>query len=981
MKEERKLILKLGQMITDRVGVKVTVDDPEYWGLAEVLTDEMAEVCLAMKVRKPMTLEQISKKSGKDPKRVQELLDEMAVIGMIEYNWENADRHKQYILPMFVPGCAEFMMMNDKQVEEHPILADFFENMSRLPLEKVTPMVPPGGSGIGMHVIPVEKAIPAKQESASVEHISHWLKKYQDKYAVGACSCRRQQRVRGEGCGEIEGDLCIGVGDMADYLVETGKGRYISQDEVLEILERAERNGFVHQITNIDGEDKIFAICNCAPGVCNALRTSQLFNTPNMSRSAYRAHVEASKCVADYLVETGKGRYISQDEVLEILERAERNGFVHQITNIDGEDKIFAICNCAPGVCNALRTSQLFNTPNMSRSAYRAHVEASKCVACGQCVEVCPVGAAKLGQKLCTKQGEISYPKSLLPDTEKWGPDKWDPDYRDHAKINCYDTGTSPCKTACPAHLPVQGYIKMAAEGRYLDALKLIKTENPFPAVCGAICNRRCEDACTRATIDQAVAIDEIKRFIAEQELKEETRFVPLCENHEGKQFTQKIAVIGAGPAGMSAAYYLRTKGYPVTIFEKESRPGGMLMNGIPSFRLEKSVIEAEIDILKQMGIEFCCGVEVGKDLTIPQLRAQGYQAFYVAIGAQGGRKTGIPGEDAKGVTTGVDFLREANLHEDSIHLSGRTVVIGGGNVAIDVARTALRAGSDLVSMYCLESEAEMPAAKDEVEETREEDIQIQCGWGPKEILTENGSVTGVVFKKCVSVFDENHRFAPVYDENACITVECEHVLLSIGQTILWGDLLKDTKVELRPNQTAQADPVTYQTAEPDIFVGGDVFTGPKFAIDAIAAGKQGCVSIHRFVHKGHSLTLGRDLRQFVELDKENIKLEEFDTAKRQIPGKKAGIAKETFRDLRSSLTEDQVKTEAGRCLGCGASIVDENKCIGCGLCTTKCEFDAIHLSRDLPEASRMRTAEDKLKGILPYAAKRAIKIKLKKKS
>ena len=155
---------------------------------------------------------------------------------------------------MFVPGCAEFMMMNDKQVEEHPILADFFENMSRLPLEKVTPMVPPGGSGIGMHVIPVEKAIPAKQESASVEHISHWLKKYQDKYAVGACSCRRQQRVRGEGCGEMEGDLCIGVGDMADYLVETGKGHYITQEEVLEILERAERNGFVHQITNIDGK-------------------------------------------------------------------------------------------------------------------------------------------------------------------------------------------------------------------------------------------------------------------------------------------------------------------------------------------------------------------------------------------------------------------------------------------------------------------------------------------------------------------------------------------------------------------------------------------------------------------------------------------------------------------------------------------------------------------------------------------------------
>lgn len=897
MAEERKLIIQLGQMITDRIGVKVTVNDPEYWGLAEVLTDEMAEVCLAMKVRKPMRLEEIAKKCGKDIKRVEELLQEMSVIGMIEYNWENEDRHKQYVLPMFVPGCAEFMMMNEKQVEEHPMIADFFENMSRLPLEKVTPMVPPGGSGIGMHVIPVEKAIPAQQQSASVEHISHWLKKYKDKYAVGACSCRRQQRVRGEGTGEIEGDLCIGVGDMADYLVETNKGRYIDFDEVMEILERSEENGFVHQITNIDGEDKIFAICNCAPGVCNGLRTSQLFNTPNMSRSAYRAHVEKEKCVA-----------------------------------------------------------------------------------CGQCVEVCPVGAAKLGQKLCTKNGEIQYPKALLPDAEKWGPDKWDRNYRDNAKINCYDTGTAPCKTACPAHLPVQGYVKMAGEGRYMDALKLIKHENPFPAVCGAICNRRCEDACTRGTIDQAVAIDEIKKFIAEQELKAENRYIPKCENHVGGMFPQKIAVIGAGPAGMSAAYYLRIKGYPVTIFERESRAGGMLMNGIPSYRLEKDIIEAEIDVLRKMGIEFKYNVEVGKDITIQQLREEGYKAFYVAIGAQGGRLAGVPGEDGGGVVTGVDFLRNTNLDEENAKVEGRSVVVGGGNVAIDVARTALRAGSVDVTMVVLETREEMPAAKDEIREAEEEDIRILNSWGPKEILLEDGKVKGIVLKKCVSVFDENHRFRPVYDENECMTLECENVFLSIGQSIQWNGLLEGTAVELNPNGTAKADPVTYQTAEPDIFVGGDIYTGPKFAIDAIAAGKEGCESIHRFVHEGHSLTLARNLRKFVELNKDNLDIEEFDNAKRQIPGKKAGIAKETFRDLRSTFTEEQIRAEAKRCLGCGATVVDENKCIGCGLCTTRCEFDAIHLSRDLPEASRMRPAEDKLKGILPYAAKRAVKIKLNKK-
>lgn len=899
MAEERELILKLGQKITDRIGHKVTVEDPEYWGLAGVVTDEMAEIALKMKVRKPMTFSQLLKATGKNAEKLQGLLDEMSKIGLLEYNWENNEHEKQYVLPMFVPGSAEFLNMNEERLKEHPELAHFFERMSRLPLEKVTPMVPQGGAGIGMHVIPVEKAIEMENQSVDIEHISHWLKKYDGKYAASPCSCRLSRRTYGEGCADDPADWCIAVGDMADYVVETQKG----------------------------------------------------------------------------------GRYITYDEVMDILKRAEDNGFVHQITNIDGENKIFAICNCNVNVCYALRTSQLFNTPNMSRSAYVARVTPVDCVACGRCVEYCPAGAVKLGQKLCTKNGPVEYPKQELPDAAKWGPEKWTEDYRNKNRINCYDTGTAPCKTACPAHIAVQGYLKKAAQGKYQEALALIKKENPFPAVCGRICNRRCEQACTRGTMDQAVAIDEVKKFIAEQDLHARTRYIPpIIPPTSGRLFDEKIAIIGAGPAGLSCAFYLAEKGYHPVVFEKNQKPGGMLRYGIPSFKLEKDVIDAEIDVMRQMGVEIRCGVEVGKDVTFEELRKEGYQAFYIAVGCQGGRLPGVPGEDAEGTMTAVELLHKVS-EDESYPVSGNVVVIGGGNVAIDVARTSVRCGADSVQMYCLESREIMPASSEEIEEAEEEDIQVHCGWGPKEVLTEDGKVAGIILKKCLSVFDENGRFAPVYDENDVRTVPCNHVYFSVGQSILWGNLLEGSKVELGRGNGAVADPLTYQTAEPDIFVGGDVYTGPKFAIDAIAAGKEGAVSIHRFVQPNSSLTIGRNRREFVELDKENLDISEYDNGSRQVSGIKKNMdAKHSFRDVHLTFTEEQVKAETARCLGCGASIVDENKCIGCGVCTTKCEFDAIHLFRENPGCSKMIKSEDKMKAILPYAAKRAIKIKFGKK-
>lgn len=901
----REPIAKLGKKITDRIpqklGLKkITRNDPEYWGLAGVLTDEEAELAVKLGVRKPKTLAEIVKLSGLEEKKCEALLEEMSRKGLLEYNWENPKHEKQYVLPMYVPGCAEFFNMNANILDSNPEMGTFFEHMSRLPLEKITPFVPEGGAGIGMHVIPVEKAIEMENESVDLEHISHWLNKYEGKYAASPCSCRRSRLTHGEGCADDPEGWCIAVGDMADYVVETQKD----------------------------------------------------------------------------------GRYIDKAEALEILKAAEDNGFVHQITNIDGANKIFAICNCNVNVCYALRTSQLFNTPNMSRSAYVAKVEKANCVACGKCVEFCPAGAVKLGQKLCDKECcEVTYPRIPLPSEQPWGEHMWSHNYRDVNRINCYDTGTAPCKTACPAHIAVQGYLKLAKEGRYDDALALIKKDNPLPAVCGHVCNRRCEDACTRGTVDEAVAIDEVKRFLAERDLNAETRYIPKKTIPSLKGgFDEKIAIIGAGPAGLSCAYYLALTGYKPTIFEKNEEPGGMLRYGIPSYKLEKDLLAAEIDVIRKLGVEIRCGVEIGKDITIEELREQGYKGFYVAIGCQRGRKPGITGENAKGTYAAVDFLREAGAKE-SFALEGDVVVVGGGNVAIDAARISSRCVDAKISMFCLEQRENMPASKEEIAEALEEGIELNCGWGPKEVLEEDGKVAGVVFKKCIRVLDEQGRFSPEYDEEQTVTIPCKHVIFSVGQAIEWGNMLDNLDLKRRSNGGALADKLTYQTSEPDIFVGGDVYTGPRFAIDAIAAGREGAISLHRYVHENCTLTIGRNRRDFVELDKNNISVESYDTSKRQIPAKadeKAQAA--TFRDLSHSLTEEQVKAETSRCLSCGASVVDPNKCIGCGVCTTKCVFDAIHLHREIPGASVMRASEDKLKYILPNMVKQSIKVKFAKK-
>ena len=910
-------VFKLAKEITDRAKVmlgaeKLTTDSPEYWGITagfdyavskygQQKADDMLDMLLTFKKRNPVFLADVAKKNPQfDTAYVEELLAIACDVGYIEYHWENLDgknpnHEKRWVLDMFVPGSAELMVMHNDIPVQTPNVANFFERMAYLPLAGLTEMVPPGGAGIGMHVIPVEKAIPAEQESADIEHISYWLKKYEGHIGISVCSCRKQQRIRGEGSGDIECEWCMGVGDFADYCRETGKGHDITYEEAMEVLQKAEDRGYVHQITNIDGENKIFAICNCAVGVCNALRTSQLFNTRNLSRSAY-------------------------------------------VAESDGE----------------------------------------KCVACGKCVETCPAGAVKLGQKLCTKEGgPIEYPKEALPEeTPNWSEGHWHKNYKnENGVIQTWPTGTAPCKTACPAHIAIQGYIKMAGDGNYRDALELIKKDNPFPAVCGSICRKYCEDACTRGTVDQALQIDEIKKFIAEQDMKSEHRYIPPMNSCTRAKFDQKVAIIGGGPAGMSCAYFLAIEGYTPVVFEKEAAPGGMLVNGIPNFRVDKATVNSEIDVLREMGVEFRCGVEVGKDVTIQQLRDEGYKAFYVAVGLQKASKLNVEGEELEGVVGGLDFLRAVNKNELK-SIEGDTVVIGGGNAAIDVARTALRLGNRNVKMFCLEKDEEMPTVPDEKNAGIEDGVQINNSWGPKRIIGENGKVTGVEFRRCTSVRDANGKFNPQFNEEETVVVPCSNVLVAIGQRSDYGEVLKGTAAETPDGRIIPCDKVTFQSSEPDIFVGGDCATGPMYTIDAIASGREGAVSIHRFVNVGQSLTIHRNTRHFVELDKQNISVPPEKVkkpARAQVVIDKSKVL--TMNDDRVTFTEEQIKSEASRCLSCGRSVVDPNKCIGCGICTTKCKFDAIHLKRVHPECSKMIPAEDKLKAIGAYAVKREINI------
>lgn len=748
------------------------------------------------------------------------------------------------------------------------------------------------------------------------------------------------------------GNIPIGKGLMKVIPIESaldGTSRVASSEEVSTYLNNA----------------RVISVSDCS------CRTSREENGEGCG------HLKEDMCIqlddaAEYYIRTGRAREISKEEAETIIAKAEKNGLMHQIPNTEGEGHTHAICNCCYCSCYALRAATMYNNPDMVRSNYTAKVDKELCVGCGECVDVCPTNAIKLGQKLCGSIEEQTPIHKDVPFNTVWSLDQFNPDFRINRQESL-DSGTVPCKTDCPAHISIPAYIKLASQGRYKEALELIKKDNPFPAVCGRVCPALCESACTRAALDEAVAIDAVKKFIAELDLDASERYIPEIKH----DFQDKhIAVVGGGPAGLSCAYYLAVEGYKVTVFEKEHTLGGMLNLGIPSFRLEKDVINAEIDVLRELGVNFETGVEIGKDITIPELRKGGYKAFFIAIGAQGGRNLQIDGEDSINVKTGVAFLRNVALKTEQ-RLSGNTIVIGGGNVAIDVARTAQRYGATKTTLISLESREDMPALKDEVHEALEEGIDIVNDYGPHKFNVKNNQVVSIDFKRCVSVYDQEGRFSPVYNEEDIITVPADHVLVAIGQTIEWNTLLSGTKVELNPNNTIKVDNITLQSTDEDIFAGGDAATGPRYAIDAIALGKEGSVSIHRFVQRGQSLIYGRKPNRYISFDKTNVDFSGYDqTSRERVYTKEIGNLDGSFEDPRTTLTEEQIKSETSRCLECGITIVDEFMCIGCGACTTRCKFVAISLVKTHDEQGV--DFPDLKKEVIKHALKRKVRIAFK---
>ena len=491
----------------------------------------------------------------------------------------------------------------------------------------------------------------------------------------------------------------------------------------------------------------------------------------------------------------------------------------------------------------------------------------------------------------------------------------------------------APCRSACPLGVNCQGYVQLIAREKEDEAIALLRQTLPFPGILGRICTHPCEENCHHKKMDgEAVAIRGLKRYLADQ-FDELDAAIPKTAKDSGK----KIAIIGSGPAGMMAAYDLRIHGHAVTVFDAQDEPGGMLRWGIPEFRLPKAALDREIEILTRMGVVFNCNIAIGKDKTIDQLKNE-VQAIIVATGCPVHGKLNIKGEDLPGVYHGLPFLKEARSGQQ-IELGKKVVVIGGGNVAVDAAQTALRKGAQDVSMICLESENEVPAIKEDLDTAKSEGIKLKCSWGSPNFFFIDGKLSSVEFMRCTSVFDSCGSFSPAFDSCELKSVDADSVIVAIGQT---ADTSFLETLGLSADIIAQIDPITLQTPDEVIFIAGDVVTGPSTIIDAMAKGRCAAESVHRFV-KGEHLKYGRAYEGPIETDFE-IDTLRGSGSKRNILSSHQCKGKGDFKELENSYDSDRARKEAQRCYSCGAPFGKFRTCWFCLPCEVECPNKALYV-------------------------------------
>jgi len=548
---------------------------------------------------------------------------------------------------------------------------------------------------------------------------------------------------------------------------------------------------------------------------------------------------------------------------------------------------------------------------------YPRYVIEDKCTSCAQCTDACPVNIPnKFDRNMGTRKAIAKYYAQATPNI-----------------FGILKNGHAPCKIKCPANINVQGYIQLIKKKEYIKAVNLIRERNPLSAICGRACNHPCEEACTRNSVDTPVAIRALKRFASDKEIEMvASGKLMLPEEKTPAAGALKVAVIGAGPAGLTAAADLADRGYTVTVYEASSAAGGMLRWGIPEYRLPKNVLDYEVELIRRKGVIFNYNCRIGQDISLEKLQ-QDNAAVFISVGVQSSRKLGIAGENTTSVNYGIEFLNKAADKNNPPAVGNKVIVIGGGNVAVDVARTAMRLGAGSVAMVSLEQRDEMPALPEEVRATIEEGIKVLNGWGPRRILG-NGTVTGIELKQCASVFDINGRFNPSYDERNLKELQADQVIIAIGQS-LDNDLAVQSGAEIERG-LLKVDPVTLETSIQGVFAGGDSVSGPASIIQAVAAGKRAAESIDFYI-KNEDSNQPHFADSLKPIPPEMLpttadKPKKLRNMPEELPAaQRAG----NFKEVEMSLTEDAALAECDRCLNCAL-------CSECQECVAICEQHAI---------------------------------------